>query len=265
MKIIDQLPISNDRHKRDSHINQQPRHMPSISLTTLGVCMLVIAVILSACSATPTPTTNPSSGAPATLVPLPTATLVPVAAPTATSLPQPTATSAPTATQPPASVVVPQQKAVNTLLDPCVLVPSEEASALAGVTFGDGVENTTPEGLRTCTYGSQTTNVFIAEVVQAPDIATAQQAKDQFLADLQASLQQITDQGINVTQLPDFADGGVIGQLSFSGNGMTINGSAMGFEKGTIFVGFSDLNMNGPAPTSDALQAEATTVLGRLP
>jgi len=35
--------------------------------------------------------------------------------------------------------------------------------------------------------------------------------------------------------------------------------------KGAIFFGFSDVVKGGPAPTSAAVQAEATTLLGRLP
>jgi hypothetical protein len=242
-----------------------PMRKRGLPRATLGVCVLVVAAMLGACSATPTSATSPGSGAPATLVPLPTATSAPASAPTATSLPQPTATTVATPTQPPAAVAAPQQQAVNTLLDPCVLIPSQDASTLSGTSFGQGVESSTPGGLKICTYGSQSADVFTVEVVQAPDVATAQDAKTQFVADLQANLQQIIDQGINVTQLPNFADGAVIGQVSFSGGGMSLNGSAMGFLKGTIFVGFSDLNMNGPAPTSDALQNEATTVLERLP
>jgi hypothetical protein len=244
---------------------QPPIRKGGLPRSTLGICMLVVAAMLGACSATPTLTTSPGSGAPATLVPLATATSAPVAAPTATNLPQPTATAVPTPTQPPAVAAAPQQQVVNTLLDPCVLVPSQDASTLTGTPFGQGVESSTPGGLKICTYGSQSADVFTVEVVQASNVAAAQAAKTQFVADLQANLQQITDQGINVTQLPNFADGAVIGQVSFSGGGMTLNGSAMGFLKGTIFVGFSDLNMNGSAPTSDALQNEATTVLERLP
>jgi hypothetical protein len=265
MNQNDQLPNANGSRIKHNHSQPKAGQMRTLSGARLGAGVLVVALILSACSATPTSTTSPNSNAPATLVPQPTATSQPAGIPTATNLPQPTATAIPTATKPPAAAVAPQQQAVNTQLDPCVLVPSSEASSLAGTTFGQGVETSTPGGLKICTYGTQGTNIFTAEVIQAPDVATAQAAKEQFLTDLQASLQQITDQGINVTQLPDFADGAVLGQISFSGGGMSFNGSAMGFLKGTIFVGISDVVFNGPAPSSDALQAEATTVLGRLP
>ena len=119
--------------------------------------------------------------------------------------------------------------------------------------------------MKTCIYGSQSANIFTVDVAQAADVATAQKYKDQFLADLQANLQQLSNQGLNVTQLPNFADGAVLASASISAQGTTFNGSAIGVLKGTIFFGFSDIVVGGAAPTSAALQSQATTVLGRLP
>jgi hypothetical protein len=56
-----------------------------------------------------------------------------------------------------------------------------------------------------------------------------------------------------------------MGQLSTSVEGIPINGSAIGVLKGTIFFGLSDVVKGGAAPSAAAVQAEATTVLGRLP
>jgi hypothetical protein len=53
--------------------------------------------------------------------------------------------------------------------------------------------------------------------------------------------------------------------LSVSAEGTTINGSAFGFLKGTVFFGFSDLVVGGAAPDEAAMQSEATTVLAELP
>ncbi len=161
---------------------------------------------------------------------------------------------------------MPGQATVKTQLDPCQLISSQEASALAGASFGTGVEGSTPGGLKTCTYGSQTTNVFTVDVVQAPDVNTAKVDKAQFLEDLQASLQQLTNEGLNVTQDPNFADGAVLATASVNGGGIIMNGSAIGVLKGTIFFGFSDIVVGGgAAPDTIALRSEATTVLGRLP
>ncbi|MGD0613465.1 MAG: DUF3558 family protein [Anaerolineales bacterium] len=198
--------------------------------TTIGICALAITALLAACSAsTPTPTSTPA----------------PTSAPAATS--------------------VPQQTAAPTSLDPCQVVTSQEASSLAGTSFGDGMEGTTPGGGKTCIYGYQSSNVFTVEVAQAPDVATAPAYKAQFVADLQSQLQQVTSSGLNVTEVPTFADGAVIAQANISFGGQTINGSAIGVLKGTVFFGFSDIVVDNAAPSSAALQSETTTVLGRLP
>ena len=229
-----------------------PRSKRSMGLVrrTLGVCALVLAVALSACSPTantPAPTFSP----PAPLRPQQTAT--PTLAPTQAFTFTPAVTS------------TPQVTATPTPLDPCLLISSQEASTLAGASFGKGAEVTTSSGLRICTYGSQTVNVFTVDVIQAPDIATAKAAKAQFLADIQANLAQLTNQGLNVTEVPNFADGAPMATASVNVQGIAINGSAFAFLKGTIFFGFSDLVEGGAAPSSAAMQSEANTVLGRLP
>jgi hypothetical protein len=228
----------------------------------LAVFAVIVTTSLSACSSA---TNMPAS------VSTPLATSAPQIIAIETPVPTPQAQSVPQSTLPPTTESTPlgqsvaQQAVVQTALDPCLLVTSQEASTLAGVTFGSGVEGTSPTGLKTCTYGAQTTNVFMVEVAQAPDVKTAQTDKTQFLADLQTSLQQLTDQGIAVTEVPNFADGAVMGSISLNSGGIAVNAISMGFLKGTVFVGFSDLSMGGQVPSSDAMQAEATTVLGRLP
>ena len=198
--------------------------------TTIGIVLLALAGLLSACGS---------------------ATANPTAAPTPADTPAPTS--------------APVQTSAPTALDPCTLVTPEEVASLAGTTFGPGEEGTTPGGGKTCTYGANTANVFIVEVAQAPDVATAQAYKKQFVADLEAKLQQLASAGLKVTEMPNFADGAVIGTLNLNIAGITINGSAMGVLKGTVFFGYSDVVKGGAAPTTDALQAEAQTVLGRLP
>lgn len=177
-------------------------------------------------------------------------------APTATSLPQPTAAPVATSTQPPS--------AKPTALDPCQLIPSQEASKLAGASFGPGQEEDLPGGAKLCTYGANTANVFTIEVVQAADAKAADADKAQFLADLQAHLAQLTSEGLKITQLPTYADGAVAAEASFNVAGVSLNGRAFGFRDGTVFFGFSDLVKGGPAPSSGAMQTEATLVLGRL-
>jgi hypothetical protein len=228
-----------------------------LARSAFSISLLVIVALLSACSTSaPTATSAPQQAA-ASSTPNPTATSSPIVKPA------PTLASSPTAI--PAETGTPQQATASTALDPCQLLPSQEASSLAGTSFGAGTEGTNPGGGMTCTYGSQTTNIFFVEVVQAPDTATADAAQTQFVNDLQANLKQLTNEGLNVTPLPNFADAALIAQASVNAGGETINGSAIAFRKGTTFFGFSDVVLGGPAPSSADLQTEATTVLGRLP
>ena len=245
------------RWSASAAVHQRTKVSFDLARTALSISVLAIAALLSACS-TSTPTATSVSQQPAA-----SSTPIPKVVPSPIITPSPTVTAGPTVT--PAETGTPQQTAAPTSLDPCQLLPSQEASSLAGTSFGAGAEGTNPGGGKTCTYGSQTTNVFFVEVVQAPDTATADAAKKQFLSDLQANLQQLSSEGLNVTQLPNFADGAVIAQASINAGGETFNGSAIGFRKGTIFFGFSDVVVGSAAPNSAALQSEATTVLGRLP
>ncbi len=236
----------------------------SPSLGRALVILMLVVVTLTACSAS-TSTPNISSTQPATSVPLATTppTSMPLATTPPTSMPQNTAS--PIETVSPTATSAPQSAAVTTQLDPCQLITSQEASSLTGASFGQGTETTTPGGLKICTYGSQTTNVFNVDVAQAADIAAAQADQAQFLADIQANLKTLTSQGLNITQDPTFADGAIMANIGFNSGGIDISGNSMGFRKGTIFVGFSDLALGSAAPTDAAMKAEASTVLARLP
>jgi len=175
----------------------------------------------------------------------------------------PVATRAPEDT--PAVSELPQATVVQTAINPCDLVPQDEASALANFNFGEGQLEANPGKASRCTYGSETTNVMIIEVAQASDVATAQQDRDQFIAFLQSQAASLAEQGLVITQIPDFADGAVSATLDASIGGVTISGSALGFLHDTVFFGISDLTRGQPAPTIDALKNEANTVIARLP
>ncbi len=225
--------MSNPFHIHDRiSINPQPKKR--LAAAVFGLSILLIAGLLAACGAsTPTPPVLPTSAS--TLPPMPT--VLPVTGST--------------------------QPAKVTNLDPCQLVTSQEASVLAGATFGAGDDTTDVGGMKRCVYGANTINVFTVEVVQAPDLASVQTAKAQFMAELQANIPQLSANGLTVTQLPNLGDGAVMGVANLPT--LNINGSAIGVTKGTIFFGFSDIVQGGPAPTSQALQAEVTKVLGKLP
>jgi len=151
---------------------------------------------------------------------------------------------------------------IPTSLDPCQLVPAQEASALSGGSYSSGEESTTEGGGKMCTYGSKTVNVFMVIVGQAPDVATAQAGMAQAQAQIES---QAAGSPIQTTQLSGIGDGAVFLSMSETAGGATINGSAIYVLKGTIFYGFSNIKVGGAAPTSAAMQAEARTVLGRLP
>jgi hypothetical protein len=150
---------------------------------------------------------------------------------------------------------------VPTALDPCQLVTSQEASQFAGASYGAGVETTTSGGGKICTYGGNTVNVFEVIVGQAPDVATAQAGK----AEAEAAIAQQAGGALAFTELPTFADGAAYVSGTISISGQDFSGGAFYALKGTVFFGFSDLAVGKPAPTLATLQAEATTILGRLP
>jgi hypothetical protein len=156
-------------------------------------------------------------------------------------------------------------------LDPCQVVTSAEASALAGTTFGAGREDTTDGGSRVCVYGYQTLNVFIVVVAQAPDAATAQAAWADEQARVQDLMQRNVPPGVRVNLNLDEAagiqgyDNSATASASGSVGARTLNVSAIYLLKGPTFVSYSDLLADQAAPTTDALAGEAQTVLGRLP
>ncbi len=212
----------------------------------------VVALVLAACSSsTPTGSSGVLS---ATGTPAPTISTAPTATPSA-MVSASTSAAASASNEP---------TGVPTSLDPCALIPAGEASQLAGATFGAGAESTTSGNGKICTYGAQTLNVFEVVVGQAPDAATAQAEKAAAEAKIKSQA-GAAGPNINFIELPTFGDGAAYtsGSLSIQGQSLSISGFY--FLKGTNFVGFSDLAYGHPALTLAAMQAEATTVLGRLP
>lgn len=217
--------------------------MPTSRRRLVGLAAAAL-VVLAACS-----------GSSATSAPA--ATQNTAASPTAAATPSPTASPAAAATPSGAA----EATGVVTSLDPCALVTAQEAGQLAGVTFGPGKAETTSGNGKICVYGYQTLNVFTVIVAQAPDVATAQAEK----AAAQAQLQQQANKGVTITQLSGLGDTAVYVAGGGTISGVTLNISAIYVLKGTVFFGFSDLLLNKPAPSSAALQAQAQTVLGRVP
>jgi len=171
-------------------------------------------------------------------------------------------------TPPPTSTPTPTASAATTL-DPCQLVTAAEASVIAGVTFGPGLEETTGSngtGKR-CTYGAQTKNVFFVQVGSAASASAAQAAWATEEAEVDANLASGFG-GANIqvvkTDLTGYGDKAAVGTGSAVLDGQTISGGDFYLLKGPNFLAFGDLTLGTP-PTAEALEAQATISLGRMP
>jgi hypothetical protein len=163
----------------------------------------------------------------------------------------------------------PSQSAAPTAIDPCQVVTSAEATALAGATFGAGQEETDSGGGKRCVYGSQTLNVFTVIVAQAADPATAQADWAQEEAKVQAALNQVA-QGVSFTfTINDVsnvagADRAAVGSGSVTLSGQTISAAVIFVLKGANFFSFSDIAVGHAPPSAAAMEAQAVTSLGRV-
>lgn len=191
-------------------------------------------------------------------------------------------TAAPTAapTTPAATPVPPSAAATSasptgapTALDACALVTAQEASALAGTSYGTGLAETTSGGGKTCTYGSQTVNVFSVLVGQAADAATAQAEWSSEESKVEARIKQGLSQlpqgtTVNFTATEvsvSGADRAAVLVTSGAFGPVHLNAGFIYLLKGATFVTFGDLTVNHAAPTAAALEAQAQTTLGRVP
>lgn len=219
-----------------------PRHVLA------SAAVIVSAAALAACSGS-SPTASSAASASAA------SSAASVAASAA-------ATPAPTVTEAPSVAASSEASANPTAIDPCQLVTADEASALSGATYSAGTE-TTSGGANLCTYGGTTFNIFTVTVGQAPDEATAQAGETQFVS----QLQQVAANGLTVTQLPGFASNADAATIegTVSTGTASVSVSAIYVLRGTTFFGLSDVVIGGSAPSGTDMQAQATTVLGRLP
>lgn len=161
------------------------------------------------------------------------------------------------------------QSAVPTSLDPCQLVTSSEASALAGTTFGPGQEEASGQGGKRCVYGSQTTNVFMVEVGQAASPAAAHADWSAEQARAQALINKKLPAGISLSahtqKISGLGDRAALASGSASAAGQTIDLSGIYLLKGATFLAFQDVLLGHPAPGAAAMEAEAQKALARVP
>lgn len=214
------------------------------------------ALVLAACgssgASSPPATTGGSASASTAATPSP----VPTPSPTV-ALASPTTAASET----------PEPTGLAGAPDPCAIVTSAEASALAGTTYGAGSEDTTEGNGRICVYGSGTLHITTVNTGLAPDEATAKAEEAAF----KTKLEQVASQAgaqikMNVTELPNWQPGVDAALISGGGtvSGVTISASAMYLLKGTTFVGFGVLGLGATPPSNAALEAQGMTVLGRI-
>ena len=162
----------------------------------------------------------------------------------------------------------PSATAKATTLDPCQLVTAAEASALSGASFGAGIEESTGGTGKRCTYGSQTKNVFFVQVATAASASDAQAtwAAEEAQADAALTSDFPAEVTANVTKadVTGLGDRAAVGTGSETIAGQTISGGVIYLLKGPNFLAFGDLTL-GTAPTADALKAQATISLDRMP
>lgn len=184
-------------------------------------------------------------------------------------------TTTPTTPLPTTAVTTPAAgptgSAVATTLDPCQLVTSAEASKLAGASFGKGRKETVGSGGNdhTCTYGYQTANVFIVQVVKADSAKTATSNFDSYRqeanGDLARAGQAQAKIDFKLSDLANLGDRATTGTLQETYAGVTISGAAIYVVKGPYFFTFSDLRRGNTLPSIAAFKTQAQVVISRLP
>jgi hypothetical protein len=223
-----------------------------------GALVVVAAIALTGCSSG----TSPSELASA------------VASAIAAS-PPPVASEAPTASSPEASSTAASEEpsetalpsAVATDIDPCQLITQDEASSFVGVKFAAGKESDTDKNVKMCSYAGPGPNIFSVEVAIAPDEATAKAAEAAQEKDLDAQAGQLADLNLSVTKLPGFADDtdAAILQGSLAQGPIAVDARAMFVLRGTTFFAFSDVAVNGKAPSEQKFRDKAMELLGKVP
>jgi hypothetical protein len=183
-----------------------------------------------------------------------------------------TSTPTPVSAAPSSQPTPSSQPSVASTTDPCQVVTVSEAASLTGASYGPGKEETDSGGGQICVYGYQTLNVFMVLIATAPDAGSAQAQWTQQESKAQALLQQSVSQvqGLNVSlSVNDVtltgADKAAVGTASATYGGRTFAAAAVYLLKGPVFLSFSDLVVDHPAPSASAMQSEAQTALGRLP
>ncbi len=146
-----------------------------------------------------------------------------------------------------------------TSVDPCQLVTKDEADKLAGTTLSAGKE-TTVQNNRLCNYDAAGV-AFTVTVLQAPNQAAVDQGKAEFLA----GLKKQAGAALKVSVVSGIGDAAAVATVGETISGVTLNGSAIYVLKGLIFFTISDIGVGKPVASTAAMEAQATSCLGRIP
>jgi hypothetical protein len=214
------------------------------SLRVRALLALTATLSLAACSAASTP--SPSGP--------------PIVVPPPASVPVASVTAEPSTAAESASAAPSEATAVATTIDPCQLLSPAEASQFTGATYGPGEESETPGHLKICTYGAKTTNVFEVQVLQAPDVATAQKGA----ADAEAAAKAEAPGG-KIDDISGIGDKSVFFHGGGSLGGVPLDAAGIYVLSGATFFDINDVVLGKSAPSETDFATEATTILGRLP
>jgi hypothetical protein len=175
----------------------------------------------------------------------------------ATSPPtQPPATPAPTATAPTASpspppAATPGASGTPIAIDPCSLLTNDQASAVNGVTYGDGVAHDMENGGVECVWQSASAKASVTvQVVSAGNATKADADYVQALAALQ---------GFATNDIPGVGDKAVIARASVG----KLHTGGIYVRAGSVF--YDVVYLQGKVPNDGVLKLAATLVLGALP
>lgn len=215
----------------------------------------LLAALVGACGGSSGPSSAASAASlPAASAPASAGSVAPSVAPSASAAPSAAASTAPSA-----AAATTGPTAAPTAIDPCQLVTKDEADKLAGTTLSAGKE-TDVQNVLHCNYQAAGV-VFVVSILLAPNQAAVNQGKAQFLAGLQK--QAGTD--LKVSVVSGIGDAAAVATVGETVSGMTINGSSIYVLKGLDFFAISDLGIGKPVASAAALEAQATTSLGRIP
>lgn len=220
--------------------------------THLALVASSLVIALAACSGSSSPSSAGGAGSSAPSSAPSVASMAPSASPSAAPSAMPSAS-------PSAEPSLPT--AVPTSIDPCALVTQSEASTLAGVSLGKGQEGTIDTNGKKCGYASAGV-IFLVQVIQAPDQATVDKAKQQALKEMEQGAPGVN---VKITQVSGVGDAAAVLTFKETVSGVSVSATGFYLLKGTVFVAFSDVGIGHPAPSAADMQSQAQTILGRLP